>query len=91
MDPVLFWGLVIFAGLSLLVMFVFAPMIIAVSRNHARAGTITTFTVITVVGSVLLGLASWVFPPIAGAVLVLNLIWLWMFVWAVMGNKEEVR
>jgi hypothetical protein len=59
------------------------PTIIALSRGHARTGTIFTFNLLVFVLGSTLGLFTY------GLVLfVLFPIWVWMFVWAVMGAKK---
>jgi hypothetical protein len=61
----------------------FSPTIIALSRGHARTGTIFTFNLLVFVLGSTLGLFTY------GLVLfVLFPIWVWMFVWAVMGAKK---
>jgi uncharacterized membrane protein len=89
MDPVVAWALALFIGIALFgVVIPFSPMIIAISRKHSRSGTIIAFNVFTYVTSSLFVLISIIFPGAFVVAVLLFPIWIWMFVWAVMGKKK---
>jgi hypothetical protein len=60
----------------------FSPTIIALCRRHARTGTIFTFNLLVFVLASTLGLFLY------GLGFVLFPIWVWIFIWAVMGAKK---
>jgi uncharacterized membrane protein YvlD (DUF360 family) len=62
----------------------FSPTIIAMCRSHARLGTIFTFNfIVSIICLPLYILTTGLF------IVVCVPIWIWMFVWAVMGTKRE--